>query len=76
VLHDNICSCSKVGNWLIAVSAFKAKVLIQFLCWWLRLYLRPALSYSNSSLQKIMSVLLMTQGWKISVLSGLSVWVF
>ena len=66
---------SKVGKLFIAVSAFKAKVLPQFLCRWLRLYLRSVLSNSNSTLQKIMSVLLIIQGWKFSVLSGLSVWV-
>lgn len=72
MLLDNVCvcTCSNVGNWFITVSAYKAKVLNHFLCWWLRLYWRPVPSNSNSSLEKMM------RGWKFAVLSGLSVRAF
>ena len=53
------------GNRLIAVSASKGSVVIQFLCLKCRLYLSPLLRRVISSLEKIISVLLIILVWKL-----------
>jgi hypothetical protein len=54
-------SCSCIGKQLMAVSATKAGVLIQFLDIWYRLYSIPLLRDDICSFVKIIFVLLISQ---------------
>ena len=58
-----------MDNWLIAVSASIAYVVIQFLCLQFKLYFSPLLSKVISSLEKMILVLLTTLGWNFTELS-------
>jgi hypothetical protein len=61
-LDTTVVSCSAYGKCEMAVSASMAKVLIQFLRLYCRLYLRPLLRSASSSLENVISVLLPTRG--------------
>ena len=53
---------SVMGSMLIAVSAYKARLVGQCLFLWCRLYLGPLFGRTSSFLEKVMSVLFITLG--------------
>ena len=66
-------SLSPVGNCVMAVSASRAKFCIQFFFLACMLYLGPFCSKAISGLEKEMSVMLTTLGWKLSFSCGVGV---